>query len=75
MLLKFAFQDFLNDRRYKNTTKTNIRNYQTLLGEFIYYCIDNEVEMWRTLITVTLSNIFGNAKRKETEREQLTPSL
>jgi integrase/recombinase XerD len=38
MLLKFAF-----DRRFKNTTKTNIRNYQTLLGEFISYCIDNEV--------------------------------
>ncbi|MBS3681252.1 phage integrase SAM-like domain-containing protein [Ornithinibacillus massiliensis] len=43
MLLKFAFQDFLDDRRFKNTTKTNIRNYQTLLGEFINYCIDNEV--------------------------------
>ncbi|MFC0472467.1 tyrosine-type recombinase/integrase [Halalkalibacter kiskunsagensis] len=43
MLLKFAFQDFLDDRRFKNTTKTNIRNYQTLLGEFISYCIDNEV--------------------------------
>ncbi|WP_084788100.1 tyrosine-type recombinase/integrase [Anaerobacillus alkalidiazotrophicus] len=42
MLLKFAFQDFLDDRRFKNTTKTNIRNYQTLLGEFINYCIDNE---------------------------------
>ncbi|MGF7014434.1 integrase/recombinase XerD [Ornithinibacillus bavariensis] len=43
MLLKFAFQDFLDDRRFKNATKTNIRNYQTLLGEFINYCIDNGV--------------------------------
>lgn len=24
MLLKFAYQDFLDDRRFKNTTKTNI---------------------------------------------------
>ncbi|MGQ4668798.1 type I restriction-modification enzyme R subunit C-terminal domain-containing protein [Metabacillus halosaccharovorans] len=43
MLLKFAFQDFLDDRRFKNTTKINIRNYQTLLGEFVNFCIDNEV--------------------------------
>ena len=43
MLLKFGFQDFLDDRRFKNTTKSNIKNYQILLGEFINYCIDNEV--------------------------------
>jgi integrase/recombinase XerD len=43
MLLKFAFQDFLDDRRFKNTTKVNIRNYQTLLGEFVDYCVQNEV--------------------------------
>ncbi|WP_328703211.1 phage integrase SAM-like domain-containing protein [Bacillus altitudinis] len=43
MLLKFAYQDFLDDRRFKNTTKTNIRNYEILLGEFVNYCIENEV--------------------------------
>lgn len=43
LLLKFAFQDFLDDRKFKNTTKKNILNYQTLLGEFINYCIENEV--------------------------------
>lgn len=43
MLLKFAFQDFLDDRRFKNTTEKNIRNYQTMLGEFVRYCIQHEV--------------------------------
>lgn len=43
MLLKFAYQDFLKDRKFKNTTKTNIRNYEILLGEFINYCISNEI--------------------------------
>ncbi|MGM1048594.1 MAG: tyrosine-type recombinase/integrase, partial [Bacillota bacterium] len=43
MLLKFAFQDFLDDRKIKNTTKVNIRNYQTMLGEFVEYCTDNQV--------------------------------
>ncbi len=43
MLLKFAYQDFLEDRRFKNTTLTNIKNYEMLLSKFIDYCIDNQV--------------------------------
>lgn len=43
MLLKFGFQDFLDDRRFKNTTKANIKNYQILLGEFVKYCNENEI--------------------------------
>ena len=43
MLLKFAYQDFLDDRRFKNTTKANIKNYEMLLGKFVDYCIENEV--------------------------------
>jgi hypothetical protein len=42
-LLKFAYQDFLDDRRFKNTTKTNIKNYEMTLGKFVDYCIENEV--------------------------------
>jgi integrase/recombinase XerD len=43
VLLKFAYQDFLEDRRFKNTTKTNIKNYEMLLGKFVDYCIENQV--------------------------------
>lgn len=43
MLLKFAYQDFLDDRRFNNTSKANIKNYEHLLGKFIDYCIENEV--------------------------------
>lgn len=43
MLLKLGFQDFLDDRQFKNTTEKNIRNYKTLLGEIVNYCIENEV--------------------------------
>ncbi|WP_197276415.1 hypothetical protein [Bacillus sp. JCM 19034] len=43
MLLKFTYRDFLDDRRFKNTTEVNIRNYQTMLGEFVSYYIENEV--------------------------------
>ncbi|WP_338450807.1 hypothetical protein R4Z09_02365 [Niallia oryzisoli] len=43
MLLKFTYQDFLEDRRFKNTTKTNIKKYEILLGKFMDYCIENEI--------------------------------
>ncbi|MFJ7859846.1 tyrosine-type recombinase/integrase [Peribacillus sp. NPDC097206] len=42
-MLKFAFQDFIEDRKFKNTTNVNIQNHKVLLGGFIDYCILNEV--------------------------------
>ncbi|WP_051404845.1 tyrosine-type recombinase/integrase [Bacillus cihuensis] len=43
MLLKFAYQDFIDDRKFKNTTKVNIQNYKVLLGGFIDYCHENKI--------------------------------
>lgn len=54
MLLRFAFKDILDDRRFKNTTKVNIRNNQTLLGEFINYCVEQEVV---NVENITLSQV------------------
>lgn len=42
-MLKFSYQDFLDDRKFKNTTKINIQNYKVLLGGFIDYCHENEI--------------------------------
>ncbi|NIK78723.1 site-specific recombinase XerC [Paenibacillus castaneae] len=42
-MLKFAYQDFLDDRRFKKTTEKNIRNYQTMRGKLIAYCSKHEV--------------------------------
>jgi len=43
LLIKFAYQDFIEDRKFKNTTPKNISNYTVLLGEFINHCHENEV--------------------------------
>jgi integrase/recombinase XerD len=43
MLLKFAYEDFIADRRFKNTTEKNIKNYHQLLKPFIEYCIAKEL--------------------------------
>ncbi|WP_338779522.1 tyrosine-type recombinase/integrase [Metabacillus sp. FJAT-52054] len=59
MLLKFAFQDFLDDRKFKNTTEVNIQNYKVLLGGFINYCQDNDVI---NLEEVEVSHVKGYLK-------------
>lgn len=43
MLLKFAIQDFLDDRDFKNLTSKTIENYKVILKQFEYYCTKNEV--------------------------------
>lgn len=40
MLLKFVYQDFLADRKFKNTPKVNIGNSERTLGLFIEYCLE-----------------------------------
>ena len=38
MLLKFAYEDFIADRRFKNTTEANIQNDKQLLLPFVEFC-------------------------------------
>ncbi|QTB24540.1 tyrosine-type recombinase/integrase [Lysinibacillus sphaericus] len=40
MLLKFAFDDFIADRRFNNTTESNIKSYKYMIKPFIDYCIE-----------------------------------
>jgi integrase/recombinase XerD len=43
MLLKFAIQDFKDDREFQNLSNQTIKTYQIILGEFQKYCAENEV--------------------------------
>lgn len=43
MLLKFAIQDFKDDREFQNLSMQTIKAYQVLLGEFQSYCAEREV--------------------------------
>lgn len=44
MLLKFAYQEFLEDRKFKNTTEVNIKNYKVMLGEFVDFCEKDSIQ-------------------------------
>ncbi|MCV9888775.1 tyrosine-type recombinase/integrase [Metabacillus halosaccharovorans] len=43
MLMKFAIQDFKDDREFQNLSKQTIKTYQIILGEFQKFCAEKEV--------------------------------
>ncbi|TKG98413.1 hypothetical protein FC682_26460 [Peribacillus simplex] len=43
MLLKFAIQDFKDDREFQNLSKQTIKTYQIILGVFQNFCAEKEV--------------------------------
>ena len=43
MLLKFAIQDFIDDRKYNNSSEANIRNIHYALKGFYEYCTEKEL--------------------------------
>lgn len=43
LLLKFAIQEFKDDREYKNLSSRTIKNYLMTLNEFQTYCAEQEV--------------------------------
>ncbi|KIL73146.1 phage integrase family domain protein [Bacillus badius] len=38
-MLKFAIQDFLDDREFKNVSSTTMETYRILLKQFEEFCI------------------------------------
>lgn len=59
MLLKFAYHDFIEDRKFNNVTEKTIENYHLFLGEFIRYCEDNSVI---NVGDITLAHIKGHLR-------------
>jgi integrase/recombinase XerD len=43
MLLKFAIQEFHDDRQFKNVAKQTKETYNILLNQFLEYCNENEI--------------------------------
>ena len=43
ILLKFAIQDFMDDREFKNLSPETLKSYSGTLEEFHTHCIENEV--------------------------------
>ncbi|WP_084822019.1 phage integrase SAM-like domain-containing protein [Bacillus sp. SA1-12] len=42
-MLKFALQEFLDDREFKNVTPNTLENYKIMLNLFLDFCVENGV--------------------------------
>lgn len=58
MLLKFAIQDFKDDRDFKNLSKQTIKTYQIILGEFQQYCANKEIHNVEDVTTNSVKSYF-----------------
>lgn len=56
MLLKFAIQDFYDDREYKNLSSRTITSYKEILEQFYEYCLDHKVLDVNDITTSTVKN-------------------
>ncbi|MEK5522412.1 hypothetical protein B5V89_18520 [Heyndrickxia sporothermodurans] len=56
MLIKFAIQDFLDEREFKNLSSTTILACKNILGQFQQYCSENEI--------VNVQDITANVCKK-----------
>ena len=54
MLLRFVYQDFIADRELNNSSEANIRNHKQITGQFIDYCLSNNVMNVEDITSATI---------------------
>lgn len=64
MLLKFAFEDFIADRKYQNTSDSNIASYRYMVKPFIDHCIDEGVINVEDVTRVHFKNFLIMAQQQ-----------
>ena len=58
MLLKFAIQDFKDDREFKNLSEQTIKNYMIQLNEFQGFCAEKEILNVEDVTANTMKSYF-----------------
>ena len=64
MLLKFAIQDFLDDREFKNLTPKTIESYRGILKQFEIFCTDAGVLNVEDIADNTMKQYILHFQRK-----------
>jgi integrase/recombinase XerD len=75
VLLKFAYQEFIEDRVFKNTTKVNIQNYKVLLGGFVDYCIENNLLNVEEVKTIHVKSYLRHCQSKGNSANTINTKL
>lgn len=64
LLLKFALQEFYDDRDYKNISQNTIDNYKEILKQFETYCFEHEIVDVNDISKSTVMGYLTECKRK-----------
>lgn len=64
MLLKFAIQDFMDDREYKNLSKNTIETYRIFLKDFQSYCTTLSIINLFEVTSATIKSYLLNCSRE-----------
>lgn len=71
MLLKFAIQQFKEDREFKQIAKATMTNYMGCLKEFHHYCVEREIVDVAEITTSTIKQYLPSAEDKARAVERL----
>jgi integrase/recombinase XerD len=75
VLLKFAYQEFIEGRIFKNTTKVNIQNYKVLLGGFVDYCLENNLLNVEEIKTIHVKGYLRHCQAKGNSANTINTKL
>lgn len=64
MLLKFAILDFIDDRKFNNSTEANINTNRFILGNFESYCLENNIINIEDITTSVIKEYLRMRKMK-----------
>jgi integrase/recombinase XerD len=64
LLLKFALQEFYDDRDYKNISQNTINNYKEILKQFETYCLEQEIINVNDITKSTVMGYLTECKKK-----------
>lgn len=54
----------MEERKFKNTTKSNLQDYKMLLGEFLYFYHDNNVLNVESIISSHIKTFIKECQEK-----------
>lgn len=75
MLIKFAIDDFLDDRKYNNVTENTLTTYHYYLKEFKEFCQENEIVNVEDITPNLVKNFLISCQKKGNNATSINSKL
>jgi len=64
LLLRFAYQDYMSDQELNNSSEANIKNHHIITGNFIDYCLTNDITNVEEITSEFIKQYFNECKER-----------